>query len=83
MTIKMMGVIYRAFKEGQLEGIDNDDINQAYAYVKKLTFNYDFSRRPEICIITSTLKEAVEAVFANNYKKVSEKMFNFKNVELI
>ena len=61
MTIKMMGVIYRAFKEGEFEGIDDSDINNAYAFVKKLTFNYDFSRRADNYIIVSTLKDAVEA----------------------
>ena len=83
MTIKMMGVIYRAFKEGKLEGIDDTDINNAYAFVKKLTFNYDFSRRADNCIIVSTLKDAVEAIFAGDYKKASTKMFGFKDVELI
>lgn len=81
MTRKMMGVIYRAFKEGRLPEVDNEDISTAYDYVNKLD-NYDFAKNHADAIVTNSLKEAVQAIFDGNYELANNKVKGFKTVDV-
>lgn len=80
MSRKQLGVIYRAYKEGKLEGVDQEDINKMYEYCNKMG-DYDFARK-EGNFIINCLREAVDAIFNGDYHEASNKVRNFKNVEL-
>lgn len=81
MSRKQVGVLYRAFKEGKLADVDQQDMNTVYAYVDKMQ-SYDFARKEGMEIINN-LKEAVEAVFSGDYETANQKLRNFKTVELV
>ena len=82
MTVKMMGVIYRAFKDGKLPEVTKEDINKAYMFVKKLGTLKEFDLRTyhrDSYEATLGLKEAVDAIFAGDYDKANDvvKGFNY------
>lgn len=81
MSKKQIGVIYRAFKEGKLKDVDQEDMNNIYAYVDKMQYDYDFARKEGTEIIRY-LKEAIDAIFASDYEAANKKVRNFKTVEL-
>lgn len=81
MSRKQLGVIYRAFKNGQLDGVDKDDISTMYSYVDKINGDYDFARKEGQEVI-GYLREAVEAIFNNDFATASSKLRNFKTVQL-
>lgn len=81
MNKKQIGVIYRAFKAGKLQDVDKEDINNIYAYVDKIQYDYDFARKEGTEIIRY-LKEAVDAIFESDYEAANKKLRNFKTVEL-
>lgn len=80
MSRKQIGVIYRAFKEGKLPDVDQDDMNNVYSYVSKMG-DYDFARKEGMFVI-NCLKEAVDAIFSGDYETANQKVRNFKTVEL-
>ena len=71
MTKKMMGVIYRAFKEGKLVKTTKDDISNMYYWVDYFTnpFNGSFGRsiHPDEYADFIDLKNAVKAIFEGDY----------------
>jgi len=82
MTRKMMGVIYRAFKEGKLPRVTKEDIDKAYYCVDHLG-SYDFQtyhRDSYDC--TMGLKAAVDAIFAGDYDKADSLVWGFSTVSI-
>lgn len=84
MTRKMIGVIYRAFKEGKLPSVTKESINDLYTYVDKIQ-NYDFEKRnhADIVVTNTTLKECVEECFNGNYDRVDMLLKGFSISEWI
>lgn len=82
MTRKMMGVIYRAFKEGKLPRVTKEDIDKAYYCVDHLN-SYDFQAfHRESYDSTVGLKAAVDAIFAGDYDKADALVWGFSAVEI-
>ena len=81
MSRKQIGVIYRAFKEGKLANVDNEDMSNVYEYVDRMN-DFDFARREGYEVI-GYLKEAVDAIFAGDYETADRKVRGFKTVEVI
>ena len=83
MTIKQMGVIYRAFKEGKLQKTTAEDIDKAYFFVKKLgTGREDELRRSyrDTYEAVLGLKAAVDAIFAGDYEEADRIVWAFGGV---
>lgn len=80
MTRKMMGVIYRAFREGKLRKTTKEDINKAYSCVDRLN-DYDFRTfHRDAYACTMGLKDAVDAIFAGDYEKADALVWGFAAV---
>ena len=70
MTKKMMGVIYRAFKEGKLQSTTKDDISNMYYWIDKFNGMFGESEKEmhhEEWECVKNLKNAVDAIFNNDY----------------
>ena len=68
MTIKMMGVIYRAFKENKLPNTTDEDINTAYTLLKKNQWEFK-NYHHEAWEQVQYLKNAVDAIISGNYEE--------------
>lgn len=84
MTVKQMGIIYRAFKEGRLEKTTAEDINNAYTLVKKLNnpvLSYELKAHHHSAYQnTIGLEKAVDAVLAGDYEKADSIVCGFASV---
>lgn len=73
MTRKMMGVIYRAFKEGNLQNTTKDDISNMYYWIEKfgdeMFGDYEKKMHHDEWLCVKSLKNAVDAIFDKDYRK--------------
>lgn len=80
MTRKMMGVIYRAYKDGMLPRVTKEDISKAYDCIDKIN-SYDFrTYHAEQYECTLNLKNAVSAIFEGDFEKADSIVWGFATV---
>ena len=76
MTRKMMGVIYRAFKEGKLANTTQDDISRMYYWFDYFTNpmcgSAGRSAHYDEYLEFVNLKKAVTAIFEGNYQEAEK-----------
>lgn len=84
MTTKMMGVIYRAFKENKLPNTTTEDIENGYNLVKELNSEVGgwelraYHKQTVECI--EYLKNAVDAIFKGDYEEADSITRNIRNI---
>lgn len=84
MTKKMMGVIYKAFKNGNLPDVSKEDIEKAYFYVNQLENEFKSyelkTYHLDVYECVKNLKNAVTAIFENDYQTANNIVKGFATV---
>lgn len=72
---KQAGVIYRAWKDGKIE-MAKEDANKLYDYVGEIEV-YNTNAMKIVETIAYAIRNAVDAIFADNYKAAQVSINNF------
>lgn len=75
-TRKQAGVIYRAYKEGKLPNVTQENMNDMYYHVNHIG-DYDYMRNHYESCLCDMIKKAVTAIFNNDYETADYEMKAF------
>jgi hypothetical protein len=75
-TRKQAGVIYRAYKEGKLPNVTEENISDMYYHVNHIG-DYDYMKNHYESCLCTMIKNAVTAIFNNDYSKADYEMKAF------